>query len=278
MITEIKAFEGGYCRQFLAMVDRRTWRMVRFQAVFLALRHATEGWVLVDTGYGTLFEEASKSFPYRFYRWATPATSAGSVHAMLAQAGIDAAAIRHVIVTHFHADHVGGLAEFPHATVHFHADALRTLQRLSPLRQVRAAFLPGLIPAWLPERSSVIAPEAFSPATDLPFPLHDLFGDGSFGLVPLPGHAPGQLGVVFQSSSGPQLYAADAYWRSCQITAQIEPIGLAMSMQWDAAAYRRTVSQLRTVHQQGRYRLVACHDDEASSRLNRLGASTVVGR
>src|SRR3954470_9730252 len=104
MIEEIRAFEGGYCRQLLGMVDRRSCRMVRFQAVFLALRHRREGWVLVDTGYGTQFKAATKGFPGRFYRWATPTTPVGSTAALLETGGIRAADIRHVVVTHFHAD------------------------------------------------------------------------------------------------------------------------------------------------------------------------------
>ena len=268
MITEIKAFEGGYCRQVLGMVDRRSWRMVKFQAVFLALRHQREGWILVDTGYGTRFEPATARFPYRFYRWATPATAAGTTSSLLAQSGIRAEEIRHVVVTHFHADHVGGLAEFPHALVHHHAEALGTLQRLKSLRQVRAAFLPDLIPEWLPQQARPLAPGAFTPIPDLPFPAHDLFGDGSLRLISLPGHAPGQLGLIFDSPQRKELYAADAYWRDCQLTGGIEPLGVAMHLQWDAAAYRRTVGQLREVYQSGRYRITACHDEGTADRYN----------
>lgn len=268
MIEEIRAFEGGYCRQLLAMVDRRSWRMVRFEAVFLALRHHREGWLLVDTGYGSQFEEATEDFPGRFYRWATPATSMGSTAALLKSAGIPAAEIRHVIVTHFHADHVGGLAEFPNANVHYHADALRPLQILPVWRQVRAAFLAHLIPSWLPERARPIPSNRFSDTDDLPFRSHDLFGDESIRLVHLPGHAPGQVGVSFGSPSGRELYTADAFWRRSQIVDGIEPFGVAMFFQWDAKAYRNTVNLLRQVHRLGRYRLTACHDDGTCAQLN----------
>lgn len=268
MIEEIRAFEGGYCRQLLAMIDRRSWRMVHFQAVFLALRHRREGWVIVDTGYGTQFKEATERFPGRFYRWATPTTPVGSTAALLENAGIKATEVRHVIITHFHADHVGGLAEFPSATVHYRAEALGTLQNLSIWRQVRAAFLANLIPSWLPKRAGPISSDSFSRTHDLPFESHDLFGDESIRLVHLPGHAPGQVGVSFTGPSGRELYTADAFWRRCQIVDGIEPLGIAMSFQWDPNAYRNTVNLLRQVHQQGRYRLTACHDDSTCSQLN----------
>ena len=268
MITAIKAFEGGYCRQLLAMVDRRSWRIVRFQAVFLALKHQTEGWVLVDAGYGLRFHEATSRFPYRFYRWATPTTTAETTTSILERAGIRAEDIRHVIVTHFHADHIGGLSEFPNAQVHFHADALEPLQRLPAWRQVRAAFLPQLVPEWLAEKARALAPAAFTTAADLPFPVHDLFCDGSLRLVYLPGHAPGQVGLAFESSFGKELYVADAFWRGCQLSDQVDPLGIAMHLQWDAAAYRRTVIQLREVHRLGRHHITACHDEGTADRLN----------
>lgn len=268
MIDEIKAFEGGYCRQLLAMVDRRSWRMVRFQAVFLALRHRREGWVLVDTGYGTQFKEATERFPGRFYRWATPTTPVGSTATLLENAGIRASDIRHVIVTHFHADHVGGLAEFPNANVHYHIEALRTLQNLPSWRQVRAAFLADLVPSWLPDRARPVSSGGFSNTHDLPFDSHDLFGDESIRLVHLPGHAPGQIGVAFAGPNGREFYTADAFWRRCQIVDGIEPLRIAMSFQWDANAYRNTVNLLRHVHLQGRYRLTACHDDRTCTHLN----------
>lgn len=268
MIEEIRAFEGGYCRQLLAMVDRRSWRMVRFPAVFFALRHSREGWVLVDTGYGAQFHAATARFPGRFYRWATPTVPAGRTVAQLENAGIRAEEIRHVIVTHFHADHVGGLVEFPHARVYYHGEALQPLQKLPAWRQVRAAFLVRLIPPWWPGHARPIAAGEFSTTSDLPFPTHDLFGDGSIQLVDLPGHAPGQVGVAFSGSRESELYVADAFLRSCQIVDGVEPLSLAMTFQWDPGAYRHTVNLLRQVHRQGRYRLTACHDDGTCRRLN----------
>jgi glyoxylase-like metal-dependent hydrolase (beta-lactamase superfamily II) len=270
MIDAIKAFEGGYCRQLLAMVDRHSWRQVKFQAVFFALHHPREGWVLVDTGYSTRFAAATRRFPFRFYRWVTPATSGATTSEQLEGAGIRAEEIRHVIVTHFHADHIGGLAEFPRATIHHHADALTALQRLSSFRQVRGAFLPDLVPSWITDRARPIPAPAFAPSAELPFATHDLFGDGSVVLVNLPGHAPGQVGVAFAAEGARVLYAADAYWRRCQISDGVDPLAIAMAVQWDAVAYRDTVARLRELQARGGWELAACHDDGSASLLNGL--------
>jgi len=272
MITEVRAFEGGHCRHLLATLDGRTWRVVKFQAVCLALRHAREGWVLVDTAYGERFHEATRVWPYRLYRWATPVQPAGRTSALLAASGIDPGAVRHVIVTHFHADHIGGLAEFSQARIHFQREAWTTLRDLRPFRQVRAAFLPTLVPADLAARANAIAASSFAMSAGLPFPRHDLFGDGSIQLVDLPGHAPGQVGLEFESARGTELYVADAYWRRCQIERGVNPTALAMMVQWDAAAYRGTVARLRELARRGTHHLTACHDDGVAAELNALGA------
>lgn len=269
MIDKIHAFAGGYCRQLLAMIDRRSWRMVRFPAVYFALRHRGEGWILVDTGYGGRFAEATRHFPFRGYRWATPTREAGRTADQLRSAGISPGDIRHVIVTHFHADHIGGLADFPLATVHYHAAALSPLQRLPAWRQVRAAFLPALVPTWLPDQAAVIPEPAFVCQPDLPFDSHDLFSDGSIRLVHLPGHAPGQVGVLFAYGAQRILYVADAFWRRCQIVDGVQPMGPAMSLQWNPSAYQATVCRLADVYRRGDYSLVACHDEGTEAQLNR---------
>jgi glyoxylase-like metal-dependent hydrolase (beta-lactamase superfamily II) len=259
---DIRFLNGGHCRQLLALIDRRSWRWVKFHAVFLAVRHPLHGWVLIDTGYGERFAAATRGWPYRLYRWATPVTMAGTTSEALRRAGIDPGEIRHVIITHFHADHIGGLAEFPHAQVHHHADAWRTLAALKPFRQLHCGYLPALVPDWLGTRSHAIDDAAFHVSAELPFPLHDLFGDGSITLVSLPGHAPGHLGILLRCADAPLLYATDAYWDSAQIEDSIDLIAPVLRLQWDGRAYAKTIRKLRELARVGRHRLLACHTPE----------------
>lgn len=270
---DLRFFNGGHCRQLLALIDRRTFRWVKFHAVFLAVRHPAEGWTLIDTGYGGRFAPATHHWPHRLYRWATPATMAGTTSDALRQANIPPSEIRHVVITHFHADHVGGLAEFPHATVHYHAHAWHPLAALTPLRQVRAAYLPELVPDWLPAQSHAIAPAEFTTCPDHPFPTYDLFGDRSLQLLSLPGHAPGHLGLLLPSPKGPLLYATDAYWDLAQIERSVDLIAPVLRLQWDPAAYAQTVHQLREVARLGRYRLLACHASETQQLIPRPSAA-----
>jgi glyoxylase-like metal-dependent hydrolase (beta-lactamase superfamily II) len=266
----IKYLDGGYCRQLLASVDGRSWRVVRFHAAFLAVKHPTEGWVIIDTGYGNQFFAASRRWPYLLYRLATPATMAGSAAATLREAGIDPADVRHVIITHFHADHVGGVADFPSATFSYHADALTCLANLSPLRQTRAAFLPDLLPESFAHRSQVLAPSQFCVQPDLVFRQFNLFGDGRIKLVDLPGHAPGHLGVLFNLAPRPLLYVSDAYWRTEQLTSTRELPLVTRKLQWNYPAYRQTLQALGQIQRENRYRLLSCHSVEMEQEIHPL--------
>jgi len=194
----------------------------------------------------------------------------GSASNALRAGGIEPNEIAHVIVTHFHADHVGGLAEFPHAEVHYRIDALADLTRLSPWRQVKSAFLPALVPPRLPEQSNAIARERFFAHERCDFPTYDLFGDGSVFLIDLPGHAPGQVGVWWPEEQ--VCYVADGFWRESQLESDRELLGPARTLQWDPTAYRETLDRLRAWHRRGEVTLIACHSVRAESLLRGNGA------
>jgi glyoxylase-like metal-dependent hydrolase (beta-lactamase superfamily II) len=262
MNLRVHYLNGGYCRHLLASVDGRTCKVVRFYAVFLAIEHPRLGWVVCDTGYGARFFEATRGWPQRLYRWATPVTLRGTAAVALRKLGVRPEEVEHVIVTHFHADHIGGLREFTRAKFYHHAGALAPLLACGSFKQTRAAFLPGLMPEDFAERSVGVKAEAFAESGELPFKAYDIFGDGSVRLVELPGHAPGQVGLEYEDDAGRTLYCADAFWRKEQIERGVNLPRLTRGLQWDGAAYGATIGKLRELAGRKTHRLLACHDEE----------------
>lgn len=264
MSLRVHFLNGGHCRHLLASIDGRTFRAVHFHAVLLAIEHPSLGWIVCDTGYGGRFLAATRPWPFRLYRWATPVTDNISAANALARLGLRPADVRHLIITHFHADHIGGLRDFPNARVYFHEHALAPLLALKPWRQTRAAFLPSLLPDDLAARSHVLPDASFLPDALLPFRTCDPFGDGLLKLVFLPGHAPGQIGLEFTdtaASDRPTLYCADAFWRSEQLLNHVNLPRLTRSLQWSPRDYLATIDSLRVLAGANTHRLLACHDE-----------------
>jgi glyoxylase-like metal-dependent hydrolase (beta-lactamase superfamily II) len=151
-----------------------------------------DGLVLIDTG--------------------TPG-SAGKVLAAVAELGQAPSAIRHILVTHCHADHAGSLAALKQATgapAYMHPLDAAMVRQGRPMRPMRPA--PGLLRALIfrlfiaRRRSSGIAP------AEIEHELKD--GDeldfaGGLCCVHAPGHCAGQLAFLWPPAGG-LLIAADA--------------------------------------------------------------------
>ncbi|MFN8494749.1 MAG: MBL fold metallo-hydrolase [Caldilineaceae bacterium] len=211
----------GYCTQSEHILFRDGERKtVRFPAIFALLEHPTAGPILFDTGYSERFFAETQRFPASLYRRLTPVYLRPEETAVrqLAARGIAATEVRTIIVSHFHADHVCGLADFSHARYVYFADAYTAVYRLRGLRALRAAFLPGLLPSDFAERSQPVTLSRLKPLPPDYAPFEqgvDLFGDGALIAVRVPGHAAGQMGLFVQTENGERFFLiADACWHS----------------------------------------------------------------
>lgn len=211
---ECRVLDTGSCLAFEALVVRGgAWRVVECPSLVALIRHPREGWILWDAGYAPRLVECTRRFPARLYRTATPlrVRPEQCAAAQLARLGVGARDVRHVVLSHFHADHVAGLRDFERATLWAREDAYADVAGRSGFAALRRAFVPELLPRDFERRAQLLPAFTGTEHDGLGATL-DLFGDGSLVLVDLPGHARGQFGLRARTESGELLFAADACW------------------------------------------------------------------
>lgn len=263
--VELKLMAAGYCvHPEFVTIRGGSLRTAAYPAGFALIRHPAQGWILFDTGYSARFEALTQRLPFSLYRRLTPVRYREEDAAVrrLARLGIRAEEIGTVILSHFHADHIGGARDFPNARFLYPEAAYAPLRRLGPVRSTRAGFLPGLLPDGFADLAMPVERAAWTP---LPGPSllaggWDLMGDGSLIAVSLPGHAAGQIGLLLHASNGPTpktaapslaggptryLLCADAAWSSRALRENRPPHPAAGIVMDDRRAYRDSFALLR---------------------------------
>lgn len=257
--VELKLLAAGYCvHPEFVTIRRGSLRPAAYPAGFACIRHPAHGWILFDTGYSSRFEALTQRLPYSLYRRLTPVrfNEKDAAVRQLAQLGIRAEDVGLVILSHFHADHIGGARDFPHARFLYPEAAYEPLRRLGPFRATRAGFIPGLLPDGFAELASPIERTAAWIPLDEDAPLAggwDLLGDRSLIAVSLPGHAAGQIGLLLTAGDPARraggvtrcLLCADAVWSSRALRENRLPHPAAGLVMDDRSAYRDSFALLR---------------------------------
>jgi glyoxylase-like metal-dependent hydrolase (beta-lactamase superfamily II) len=231
--------------------------------------------MLFDTGYSLRFHEATKQFPEKLYALVTPIelTEQETLVAQLAQRGIKATDINYVILSHFHADHIGGVRDFPTARYVYMKQAYEALRPLGRLKKVLGyGFLSQLLPDDFLQRSSAVhfttqnSSSLFYPDF---VPCYDLFNDGSILCIDLPGHAPGHMGLIIHAQEGTYCLVGDACWVSDNYLHGTQPHWLVRHLVLhDRNQYQQTILKLRQVHLlHPEIHIVPCHCSKTQDQL-----------
>jgi glyoxylase-like metal-dependent hydrolase (beta-lactamase superfamily II) len=215
-VLRCHVLDTGHClasEHHLIRGGRR--RMIACHSVVALLGHPRHGWLLWDAGYAPRVWDATRWFPFRLYRWATPLRLRPelAVVAQLPRFGLAGGDIKRIVVSHFHADHVAGLRDFPRAEFWASQAGYADVAGRSGFSALRRGFIPALLPSDF-ERRAVLIPSFTGPAVEPLGGSYDLFGDNSAVLVSLPGHARGQLGLLARTDRGPLFFVADSCWLS----------------------------------------------------------------
>jgi N-acyl homoserine lactone hydrolase len=151
--------------------------------------------------------------------------------------------VTHVVVSHLHLDHSGGLGLFPKAQFLVMKGELP--YAYWPDRHARAAFiLNDLLPTrrfdW----------REFGGDTDI-------FGDGSLQMLKTPGHTPGEASLFVRLPHRPILLTGD----TVHIRAQLDTLA-PMSVDWDKSIAVESIKRLRRIRDLGETRIWVSHDPE----------------
>lgn len=201
------------------------------------------GLALVDTGIGVqdilnplerIGEAIINQAGFNFNRMDTAVSK-------LNQSGFSEHDVKHCIVSHLDPDHIGGLADFPQATVHVSAIELQIFREGNPRyrpQQLAHGPLFKVYPDFDENWFGLAAKR-----TDLNF-------ESAVYLVFLPGHTSGHCGIAIQQKDKWLLYVGDAYYLRAELFITDHPVDeLAALMAMDNKLRIESLKKLRILAQ-----------------------------
>lgn len=212
----MKLFQSGYCKANQKIVNpSKPLKEIEFYAIWGLFEIPEIGYVMFDTGYSEHFNVATRRFPDKLYKFATPIElkSGESAKEILQSIGISPADIKYIVISHFHADHIAGILDFPDSQFICSKSAYNEVLVKDGFAAVRKGILKKLLPDTMSQRTVFIEDLADQISTDdFGITWYSLFNQTKFQLLSLPGHARGQLGFRFNSENIDILFGTDAAW------------------------------------------------------------------
>jgi glyoxylase-like metal-dependent hydrolase (beta-lactamase superfamily II) len=245
----------GKRRLLHAILDRQWTEPLPIYA--FAIEHP-EGVIVVDTGEDARASQRSYFARWHpgvraFREWVEPGQEIGP---QLEGLGIRPSDVRWVVMTHLHTDHAGGLHHFP-------GNEIVVTRAELEFASGRRGRLRGYVankhwPAWFQPTLLELEPEPLGP---FPQSLR-LTEAGDVTLVPVPGHTPGQIGVLVEVGDHTVFLAGDSsYTQDLMLRGKADGVGA------DEEGERLTHERIRAYAAANPTVYLVAHDPESAIRL-----------
>ncbi|MEM9102635.1 MAG: MBL fold metallo-hydrolase [Pseudomonadota bacterium] len=253
----LEILKVGHCWHPEAMILRNcSLKKMQFPAYVGLLQHPSKGFMLFDTGYAKRFIDETHFSPEIAYRWITPMQLGCKEHliSQLSSKGIAPSDIKYIFISHFHADHISGLLDFPDAKYLCSKLAYQDIIQRGRLSGLLKGYLKKLIPLdfhkrciFIEELKKINLLPSLSPFID----GYDIFRDGSLIAISLPGHAAGQYGLFCVDSEQGIFLVGDAAWTKDAYEKNIYPNPLAYLIMESRKRYIETLDNLSQLYASG---------------------------
>ncbi len=254
---------GSFCPLSHPLLNRAVPELDRFNLVcHCLLIESDQGLILVDTGLGLQDVRAHSrmAINFSFNRIAKPKLDLEeTAFIQISKLGFNPLDVKHIIVTHFDADHIGGLADFPLAKVHvlkdewLAAQTPKSAREKARYRQIRCD-----------QNKDVKVYETRGDLWHGFKRVQNLEGiDPSIYLVSLPGHTRGHAGVYIEQEN-PLFFAGDAFMLQTQLKNGKSPLALELYNRLaheDLQLAKETLLKLQDIDQQEPQISVFCSHD-----------------
>jgi N-acyl homoserine lactone hydrolase len=236
------AFHGGGERGDMAIFDPfdpHVGTKVEIPYFFYLIQHP-EGNVLFDTGgHPALIDNPRARLGAAADAFELMMRPGDDVVSKLAALGLKSRDVNHVILSHLHYDHAGGIEFFPHAT--FYAQRAELIFAHWPAIYQRAIYV----------RADFDHPVQWKELTG----AYDLFGDGRLVIFPTPGHTPGHQSLLVQLESQSIILVADAAYLPKNIAERVLP-----AICWSPDAMVASWERIEELQRQHHASLIFTHD------------------
>ena len=205
-----------------------------------------QGLVLFDTGmHPDVCEDPRLVFGDRPESTMITGTAEQRLDNQLRMLGYDTTDVTHVVLSHTHTDHAGGLFMFPHAKF-FIGPGEYDYARNPPASSAHLVMHQDILRAEIQNFDW----------TTIDSPVYDLFGDGAIQLHHFPGHTPGELSTLVRLPSQNIMLTADTvHLREAVDWREADP------SDWNHEVGRESIDRMLAVTEQEQARLWISHDE-----------------